>query len=123
MLSKEFQESEQRTVRTQQFEQLGTLSLQAGHIDTDIEFLDKQDSNSELNLDRDLPTCFGDYILLKLLGRGSFGLVYLARRSSKTFPRFLEILPGFFLWNGWKQRILHSRAREEDGARPNELIT
>lgn len=57
-----------------------TLSLQHCQIDTEHEFVSdvppKEPSPNRFELE--LPTNFGDFILLKLLGKGSFGSVYRA---------------------------------------------
>jgi len=60
---------------------LATLSLKSGKSETDIEFLESTEDPANLDLELELPIDFGDFILLELLGRGSFGHVYRAENT------------------------------------------
>jgi serine/threonine protein kinase len=82
LVSREFQEAEKRSLRSMKRQQSATVSLQSGQIDTDLTFMSVQEELPQ-SLDRELPTNFGDYILLDVLGRGSFGIVYRAQ-STRT---------------------------------------
>lgn len=63
----------------------GTRSIRSGQTDTDIEFAEGGDVDSEtdpaIEMAIELPVDFGDFILLELLGCGSFGHVYRAENT------------------------------------------
>ncbi len=91
LVSRECREIERQTIRLQK-PQPSTLSVQSEQIDTDLTFLSAHKEELPQNLERELPTNFGDYILMEVLGRGSFGLVYRAE-STLTGGEFALKIP------------------------------
>ena len=73
----------------------GTRSIKSGLADTDIEFAESGDVKSEsdpgIEMEIELPVDFGDFILLELLGCGSFGHVYRAENTRSHSQVALKI--------------------------------